>query len=70
MSIRELLNQREEVNTLIEDELRAMTNWSSSCECKKVITVELVRYSEPDEGGPAVQLESHCIECGGYVEWQ
>ena len=70
MSIREFLSQREELDALIESELRRMKNWNSSCDCDKVITAELIRYGDPEDGGPAMKLESHCIHCGGFVDWQ
>ena len=70
MNIQDLLKQREEIDSQIEELLKEKENWNDKCECDKVITAELIRYSDPESGGPAIQIESHCITCGGYVDWQ
>ena len=70
MSIQDLLKEREDLDAKIEDELRKKKNWNHTCDCDKVITAELIHYGDPDTGGPAIQIESHCVECGGYVDWR
>lgn len=69
MNLEELRRAKEEIEDMIVSTASEMENGEDACTCKVKNTVDVIRYGIPEDGDPAIQIDSYCTKCGGYVIW-